>query len=204
MHTGLRFGRRFGQALGILFVVHAAVAAEPAATTPTPTPMPTHYISDQLSVGLRAGAAKDQKVINNAQAGEPVQILDKAPGTGFLRVRAASGPEGWIEADKVVTTAPAVARFSELQKKYDASARELDDMKLTMQDRSSLQERVDVLQRQVVELENQNEKLNQENVMLQHRDRGDWMWTGGMIVGVGVLLGWLLGSVRKRSQNGWR
>ncbi|HEX4912262.1 MAG TPA: SH3 domain-containing protein, partial [Permianibacter sp.] len=57
----------------------------------------TYYITDQLTASLRAGAAKEQKAINQIKAGEPVQIMEKAPGTGFVRVRAASGPEGWIE-----------------------------------------------------------------------------------------------------------
>src|SRR5262245_23553725 len=116
-----------------LLLLITAVSAWAAETT-----TPTYYVSDQLLLGLRAGAAKEQKIINYVKAGEIVQILDRAPGTGFVRIRADSGPEGWVEADKVVNAPPAVLRFADLQTRYDAASRELEDLKVSTPERDEL------------------------------------------------------------------
>ncbi len=164
-------------------------------------PAPTYYVSDQLLLGLRAGAAKEQKIINYAKAGEIVQILDRAPGTGFVRIRAASGPEGWVEADKVVNAPPAVLRFAELQAKYETVTRELDDLKVSTPERDELLKQVETLQHQVLELENQNEKLTQSNALLERRFQSEVMYAGALIVLVGMVLGWILTAMKSRRRD---
>lgn len=176
----------------VALLTTAAWAGEPTAT---------HYVSDQLLLGLRAGAAKEQKIINYVKAGEIVQILDRAPGTGFVRVRAQSGPEGWVEAEKIVTTPPAVLRFSELQAQYDAATRELDDLKTSTPERDALEQQVQALQHQVVELENQNEKLTQSNALLEKRFQSEVMYAGAAIVLFGMFLGWVMTAVKSRRRD---
>jgi len=179
-----------------LLLAFAASTALAAETAPT-----SHYISDQLLLGLRAGAAKEQKFINYVKAGEIVQILDRAPGTGFVRVRADSGPEGWVEADKVVNTPPAVLRYAELQSKYDSVSRELDDLKTSTPERDELLHQVEALQHQVVELENNNEKLTQSNALLERRFQSEVMYAGAAIILFGMFIGWLLTAVKSRRRD---
>lgn len=174
----------------------SAQAADNATSPPA-----TQYISDQLLLGLRAGAAKEQKIINYVKAGEIVQILDRAPGTGFVRVRAQSGPEGWVEADKVVNVQPAVLRYGELQAKYDITLRELDDLKTSTPERDDLQKQLESLQHQVVELENQNEKLTQSNALLEKRFQSEIMYAGAAIVLFGIFLGWFMTAVKTRRRD---
>lgn len=163
----------------------------------------TYYITDQLTASLRAGAAKEQKAINQIRAGEPVQIMEKAAGTGFVRVRAVSGPEGWIEADRVVTVPPSVNRYAELESRFNAAVAELEGMKASLPEREILQRQNHELQVRVVELENQQETLAEQNAVLERRFQSEVLYAGALIVLVGVLIGWGAGAMRGRRRSGW-
>ena len=163
----------------------------------------TYYITDQLTASLRAGAAKEQKAINQIKAGEPVQIMEKAPGTGFVRVRAASGPEGWIEADRLVTVPPSVTRYAELESRFNAAVAELEGMKASLPEREVLQRQNHEMQVRVVELENQLETLTEQNDVLERRFQSEVMYAGALIVLVGVLLGFGASAMRGRRRDGW-
>lgn len=163
----------------------------------------TLYITDQLTASLRAGAAKEQKAINQIKAGEPVQIMEKAPGTGFVRIRALSGPEGWIEADRVVTLPPSVNRYAELESRFNAAVAELEGMKASLPEREILQRQNHELQVRVVELENRLETLTEQNAVLERRFQSEVMYAGALIVLVGLLLGWGVSAMRGRRRTGW-
>lgn len=163
----------------------------------------TLYITDQLTASLRAGAAKEQKAINQIKAGEPVQIMEKAPGTGFVRVRALSGPEGWIEADRVVNVPPSVNRYAELESRFNAAVAELEGMKASLPEREILQRQNHELQVRVVELENRLETFAEQNAVLERRFQSEVMYAGALIVLVGLLLGWGLSAMRGRRRSGW-
>lgn len=174
-----------------------------SAPAATPASAPLQYITDRLNTGLRAGAAKEQKVINTINAGEAVTVLDRAPGTGFVRVRAQSGPEGWVEADKVVANAPAVTRYADLDQRYQIVKRELEELNAATPEREALQQKMDVMQKQVVELENQNDKLVQQNALLEHRFQSEVMYSGAFIVLIGLALGWIIGAFKNRRRDAW-
>ncbi len=178
-----------------------ASLALPALAAEVPT---TYYITDQLVASLRAGAAKEQKAINWLKAGEPVQIMEKAPGTGFVRVRAQSGPEGWIEADRIVTTPPSVARYADLEARFNAAIAELDNMKTSLPEREILQRQSHELQVRVVELETALETLSEQNAVLERRFQSEVLYAGALIVSIGMLIGWGISAMRGRRRDGWR
>ena len=184
-----------GSSLALWWVL---ICAMPLAAAET-----TYYITDQLTASLRAGAAKEQKAINQIKAGEPVQIMEKAPGTGFVRVRAASGPEGWIEADRIVTVPPSVNRYAELENRFNAAVAELEGMKASLPEREVLQRQNHELQVRVVELENQLETLTEQNDVLERRFQSEVMYAGALIVLVGVVLGFAASAMRGRRRDGW-
>lgn len=167
-------------------------------------PAPILYISDQLTAPLRAGAAREQKIINQVKAGEQVEIMERATGTGFVRIRAASGPEGWIEADRVVNVQPALNRYAELQARFDAAVAELEDTRSALPDREALERRNHDLQVRVVQMENEVEALKQQNAKLSERFDSEVMYAGALIVLGGALLGFILGAMRNRRRDGWR
>lgn len=167
-------------------------------------PAPILYISDQLTAPLRAGAAREQKIINQVKAGEQVEIMERATGTGFVRIRAASGPEGWIEADRVVNVQPALNRYAELQARFDAAVAELEDTRSALPDREALERRNHDLQVRVVQMENEVEALKQQNAKISERFDSEVMYAGALIVLGGALLGFILGAMRNRRRDGWR
>jgi len=184
----------------LMRVLMVACLVLPAWAAETPT---TYYITDQLAASLRAGAAKEQKAINWIKAGEPVQIMEKAPGTGFVRVRAESGPEGWIEADRIVTTPPSVARYADLERRFNAAVAELDNMKTSLPEREVLQRQSHDLQVRVVELETSLETLTEQNAVLERRFQSEVLYAGALIVIIGMVLGWAVSAMRGRRRDGW-
>ncbi len=191
-------GKRFAMLMQGLVVASLALPVR-AAEAPA-----TYYITDQLVASLRAGAAKEQKAINWLKAGEPVQIMEKAPGTGFVRVRAESGPEGWIEADRIVTTPPSVARYADLEARFNAAVAELDSMKTSLPEREILQRQSHELQVRVVELETALETLSEQNAVLERRFQSEVLYAGALIVTIGMLIGWGISAMRGRRRDGWR
>ncbi|QGX40241.1 TIGR04211 family SH3 domain-containing protein [Permianibacter aggregans] len=163
----------------------------------------TFYISDQLTAPLRSGAAREQKIVNQLKAGEVVTVLEKAPGTGFLRVRSASGIEGWIEAERVVTEPPALVRFNALKRDFDAAAGELEWIKNNAPSQEQLQQQAHELQVRVVELENQIEVLTQQNSRLEERFQSEVLYAGALVMLAGLVLGWLVSAIKGKRRDGW-
>ena len=174
-----------------------AIAAEAEKT------QETFYISDQLTAPLRSGAAREQKIVNQLKAGEVVTVLEKAPGTGFLRVRSATGIEGWIEAERVVTEPPALVRFNALKRDFDAAAGELEWIKNNAPSQEQLQQQAHELQVRVVELENQIEVLTQQNSRLEERFQSEVLYAGALVMLAGLVLGWLVSAIKGKRRDGW-
>ena len=65
----------------------------------------TAYVTERLSVTVRAALAEGSPVVKTIDAGAPLEVLERADR--FARVRDAQGAEGWIEARVLVATAPA-------------------------------------------------------------------------------------------------
>lgn len=163
----------------------------------------TFYISDQLTAPLRSGAAREQKIVNQLKAGEVVTVLEKAPGTGFLRVRSATGIEGWIEAERVVTEPPALVRYNALKRDFDAAAGELEWIKNNAPSQEQLQQQAHELQVRVVELENQIEVLTQQNSRLEERFQSEVLYAGALVMLAGLVLGWLVSAIKGKRRDGW-
>lgn len=99
--------------LPALFLVAGAAAAE------------TQYITDQLSVTLRASPVGDAKAVGSPLvSGNPVDVLQHSPDGKWVRVRFQQ-VEGWLPANQLQATQGARDRLQELQGRLDATSREL-------------------------------------------------------------------------------
>lgn len=56
----------------------------------------TRYVSDQLVITLRSGASTNNSILENLVSGDSVEILEVVEDSGYARVRAESGTEGWV------------------------------------------------------------------------------------------------------------
>jgi SH3 domain protein len=189
--------------LGLSGMLPAAEPAPAAAPASVPAAAPVHYISDRLTAPIRYGAAREQKIINQLKAGEQVSILERAPGTAFLRVRSASGQEGWIEAERVVNEPPALVLYQQLKKEFDAAVAELQWLKTNTPSQEQLQQQAHELQVRVVTLENEIERLTQTNRRLEERTQTEVMYAGALVMLVGLVIGWIVASLKGARRGSW-
>ena len=56
----------------------------------------TRYVSDRLEVTLRTGMSTQHSIIRMLTSGARVEVLETDASTGYSRVRATDGEEGWV------------------------------------------------------------------------------------------------------------
>lgn len=56
----------------------------------------TRYVSDQLEITLRTGTSTQHSIVRMLPSGARVEVLEISDGSGYSRVRAADGVEGWV------------------------------------------------------------------------------------------------------------
>lgn len=56
----------------------------------------TRYVSDRLEITLRSGTSTQHSIIRMLPSGARVEALETDPGTGYTRVRATDGVQGWV------------------------------------------------------------------------------------------------------------
>lgn len=221
--------RRLPARLGAVALLLAAGAAGAADTA---------YITDTLTVTLRASPVADAKVVGNPlSSGNPVEVLQRSPDGKWARVRFQQ-VEGWMPANLLQREQAARDRLAELQARYDAIDREqktggsrskdleaevqslrtslaqaqgerdtalqqLGELKLTAAGPQQIAASNRELNTRAVELGVDNERLKAEVDRLQHNERANFLFYGGLVVFGGVVIGWLLGRQPGRRSSGW-
>lgn len=90
-----------------------------------PAAAETQYITDQLSVTLRASPVGDARAVGAPlTSGNPVDVLQRSPDGKWVRVRFQQ-VDGWLPASQLQATQGARDRLQELQGRLDAANREL-------------------------------------------------------------------------------
>jgi uncharacterized protein YraI len=99
-----------------VIVIHAAATATPEAMPPTPTvapaasatltspaAVPARPVGVVLSSKLRVreGPATRYAVLTTLDEGTPLDVLSRAQGLDWLKIRLPDGQEGWVSADLV-------------------------------------------------------------------------------------------------------
>lgn len=69
----------------------------------------TVYVTDQLTVGLRADAASEAPVLKTVTTGMKLEVLERSDTQ--VRVRDPQGDEGWVEATVLSPGPPAVQQL---------------------------------------------------------------------------------------------
>ena len=70
--------------LFLLLLLTSAASAQP------------RYVSDRLEVTLRTGTSTQHSIIRMVPSGARVEVLETDGASGYSRVRAADGTEGWV------------------------------------------------------------------------------------------------------------
>lgn len=196
------------------------------------------YITDNLTITLRANPVGDAKVVGNPlSSGSPVDVLQRSPDGKWARVRFQQ-VEGWVSAALLQKDQAARDRLAELQARFnavdseqktggsrlkdldaevqslraalaqaqserDVALAQLGDLKLNAAGPQQLASSNRELTARAVALAIDNEKLGNEVARLSTTERADFLLYGGLIVFVGVAIGWLLARQPGRRSSGW-
>lgn len=91
--------------LAALLVLAAAAQAE------------TRYASDELEIALRSGTSTQHRILRMIPSGTPLQVLQHDEASGYTKVRAPSGTEGWVLTRLLMTAPSARDRLAAAEKK---------------------------------------------------------------------------------------
>ena len=83
----------------------------------------TMYVTDQVTVGLRADVTPAATVLATVSTGAALEILER--NSSFVRVRDANGIEGWVEATALAPQPPAAQQLKSVRAELDRTRAQL-------------------------------------------------------------------------------
>jgi SH3 domain protein len=86
----------------------------------------TMYVSDKLKVTVRSGPGTEYKILDIAESGDRVEILET--GEDWTLVRLANGKEGYITTRYLVPDPTYAIRFDQLQAKHKSLTQQAADL----------------------------------------------------------------------------
>lgn len=75
----------------------------------------TMYVSDQLVITVRQDESLDSQVLKTIRTGTPVEVLERNKGDKFVKVRLASGEEGYVLGQYLTSKTPKSTIIADLQ-----------------------------------------------------------------------------------------
>jgi len=169
------------------------------------------YIADDISVTIRQKPSNDAESLGVVRSGVRVSVLESLGTDSFARIRTADGREGWITARFLSEQPAAKDQLVQMRQQLDQAHGQVQ----------SLQRDLDAAQQQLakakpaLEMAGENDKLRatiaqreqQVGALEQQFDaekaRRETLVTGGILIGVGILLGlmlpWLGGRKKRHS-----
>ena len=166
--------------------------------TPFPSGAETAWVKDELRLNLRTGAGTEFRIIGVIKSGDRVEVLERKEG--WTQVQRRGDEAGWIPVGYLQVAVPARIQLVETEERLTSLQEELDQLttetELLRTSNQNLDER-DVERTAAVE------KLTRENQAYQAAaDWGGYI-TGAVILGVGMIVGWILkvSSGRGRSSR---
>jgi SH3 domain protein len=94
-----------------------------ALTVPFAALAETNYVTDQLTVPLHAEPASAAPVLKTLTTGASLEVIEQ--GIGFVRVRDATGIEGWVEAGALSARPPSSVLAKGLRAELDRTRAQL-------------------------------------------------------------------------------
>lgn len=171
------------------------------------------YVSDDISITMRAAARNDAPVIGSVRSGQRLVVLEVLGADSFARVRGSDGREGWITARYLSKQPAAKDRVAQIKTELDAAQAQIKSLGAELSNTRAQLEKA----RPALELSADNDRLKNELAAKEHmtaalaqrydaeRERRATLVTGATLVGGGILAGlllpWLL-QLRRRRRRG--
>ena len=168
------------------------------------------YVSDEVSVPLRAAPDNDADLLGVLKSGDKVSVLRSLGPQSYTQVQTSRGTEGWLPSRYLSEDPAAQVRLRSAQRERDQARAQAE----------RLQNELDTARKQLAaaapafELADENQRLREQMQELQQRSeelkqfydeekaRRKTLITGAALVGGGILAGLilpLLGRGRRRS-----
>jgi len=87
----------------------------------------TRYVTDDLTITLRTGPAKDRKIIAFPKAGTPMQVINK--GDEYTEVQMGNGKQGFVLTRFLTGQVPADIRLAQLEKQHASVVQRYEELK---------------------------------------------------------------------------
>lgn len=184
---GLGFGeKRLG--LLVLLLVLAVGAGIVLAET-------TRYVTDQLSVTLRTGKGAQYSIVKVLGSGTRVRVLETDEESGYARVRAGDGSEGWMLSRYLMNEPAARDRLPEVLERN----RQLEEENARLEKAlAALKEEGAGAEGHAEALEKELDDLHGEVLILRRKAAKRWFLWGAGVVLLSLLIGFGLGRRRHR------
>ncbi len=129
-----------------LCIAHPALAA-------------TLYVSDNLEIQMRSGKTNQHRIIRMLPSGTPLTTLEVDRESGWTRVRAPSGTEGWVLSRFLMSGPAAREKLAVAEKKLAQLELEHRKMEASLKE---VQGEKDAISKERSNLDNSSRKLAQE------------------------------------------
>lgn len=103
----MRYSRKLFALLFAFLLIPAIAAAE------------TVYVSDQLVITFRQGKSMESKTLKTLKTGTPLEVLEREKGDNYVKVRLASGEEGYVLGQYLTSETPKSIIISRLEKQIE-------------------------------------------------------------------------------------
>lgn len=123
------------------------------------------YVTDELVITVRTGPSTGNAIVTNLRSGDLVEVLEADADSGYSRVRAGDGSEGW--ALSRFLTEQAIAR-DQLPARETALAEARDQLVELEQQVATLSEGLDTTTQRLEDADAANASMNAELVTIRN------------------------------------
>jgi len=119
----------------------------------------TRYVSDRLDIQMRTGKGTKFRILRMLPSGTALEVLEIDKGTGYTRVRAPGGVEGWVLTRVLMKGQAARDKLADAEKRL--ASLELENRKLSSSFETMKTEKGGADQ-ELSKFDKENRKLSQE------------------------------------------
>lgn len=110
----------------------------------------TAYVSDELKVALRSGDTRQHRIVQFITSGAKLDVVETNDAGTYKKVVTASGKEGWVAVENLMSSASARSRMPGLNQRIASLKSDIKQQKNTISE----------LNATIKDLQNQNKKLD--------------------------------------------
>lgn len=186
----------------------------------------TQYIVDQLKLPMRTGESTGHAIVRMLPSGAAVEVIEESE-SGYSHIRTADGKEGWVltrylmktpaARDRLASLEAKLTRYNALEQEKQTLERGFDRLDGEYQKLKDDYAQLQQTSAQAVAIANENkalkaelatanqelDQLRQETEEIRSGAAQKWFMLGGGAILLGILLGLILPSLRRRKKSRW-